>query len=251
MATTIFGILITIVVMLFLIQSIGVMVYHQSIKHSPTLPVACAGSEKPGTPKEYKITNLQWNRFKKTDGSVLNTDDYHTFITMGESMLLGGIRSQDILFVKEYDPQEMPELPAILVLQREQAALERAAQFNDKAEKKIRRSWRVCSLNHSNDEILGMVQEIIDSQQFQDIRNLDETKFPSTNWLLSDFSNRLERYRQEHQDCELRDNDNHNALISTTFDTMQRRVHFSMHSCRTIVGEVKYAFGINHELKTA
>lgn len=251
MATIILGILITIVTILFLIQLIGVIVYNQSIKHSPTLPVACAGSEKPDTPKEYKITNLQRNRFKKTDGSVLNMDDYRIFITIGESMLLGGIRNQDILFVKEYNPQERLEFPTILVLQREQAALERAAQFNDKAEKKIRRSWRVCSLDYSNEEIQGMVQEIIDSQQFQNIRSLDETKFPSNNWLLSDFSNRLERYRREHQDCELRDNENHKALISTTFDTMQRRVHFSMHSCRTIVGEVKYAFGINHELKTA
>lgn len=251
MATTIFGILIAIVVMLFFVQSASVIVYYQSIKRSPTLPVACAGSEKPGTPKEYKITNLQWNRFKKTDGSVLNKDDYHHFITIGESMLLGGIRSQDILFVKEYNPQEMPELPAILVLQREQAALERAAQFDDKAEKKIRRSWRVCTLDHSDSEILEMVKEIINCQQFQNIRSLDETKFPNNNWLLADFSSRLERYRQEHQGCNLRGNNDYNALISTTFDTMQKRVHFSIHPCRTIVGEVKYAYGINNEIKTA
>ena len=251
MASTVFGILLTIVVMLFLIQLASVINYQREIRHSPVFKVACAGSEKPGTPSEYKVTNMQWNKFITEDGSVLNTNDYRPFITMGESMLLGGIRSQDILFVKETGTQEIPALPAILVLQREQAALKRAAQFNDKAEMKIRRSWSVCTLNLPNKTILEMVQEIIDCQQFQRIRSLDETKFPNREWLMADFSTRLERYRNEHHGCEEDGNVDHRALISTTYDTMQGRVHFSIHSCHTIIGVVKYAFGINHDVEAA
>lgn len=251
MATTYFGILITIVIMLFLIQIASLVLYQRGVKRSPVFQVACAGSEKPGTPKEYKVTNLQWGNFKKADGSVLDTREYRPFITMGESMLLGGIRNQDILFVKETGAHKIPALPAILVLQREQMALERAAQFNDKAEMKIRRSWKVCSLDLENETILEMVQEIIKCSQFQRIRSLDETKFPDAKWLLADFVTRLDRYRKEHLGCEQNDNANHNALISTTFDTMQGRVHFSIHSCQTIIGEVKYAFGINHDVEAA
>ena len=166
-------------------------------------------------------------------------------------MLLGGIRSEDIIFVKEISSNEIPTLPAILVLKREQAAIEKAARFNDQAETKIRRSWKVCSLDSSNDTIVTMVREIINCRKFQEIRRLDETKFPDTDWLLADFTNRLERYRKEHEGCEQGNNINHCALISTTLDTMQRRVHFSIHSCRTIIGEVKYAFGINHNLEVA
>lgn len=251
MAAIIFGILVTIVVMLFLIQLASVALYQWDIKRSPVFEVACAGSEKPDTPKEFKVTNLQWNNFKKTDGTVLDRREYRQFITIGESMLLGGIRNHDILFVKESATNEIPTLPAIMVLRREQAAMERAAQFNDNAEMKIRRSWRVCTLNNSNEIILRMVEEIIRNEQFQRIRSLDTTKFPDNEWLLADFSSRLVRYREEHQDCEKENNVNHKALISTTYDTMQRRVHFSIHSCQTIIGEVKYAYGINHNVEAA
>lgn len=251
MATTVLVILVIILVLLFLVQIANVFYYQRVKKNSPVFQVACAGSEKPNTPKEYKVTNLQWNNFKNENGNILNASDYLQFITIGESMLLGGIRSEDIIFVKKTENHEMPNLPAILVLKREQAAMEKAARFNDQAETKIRRSWKVCTLNSSNDTILGMVREIINSQKFQAIRRLDETKFPDTDWLLADFASRLERYRREHEGCEQENDLNHRALISTTLDTMQRRVHFSIHSSQTIIGEVKYAFGINHNLEAA
>ena len=251
MTTFLLGFLVTALILLFLIQIASVVYYQRGIRNSPVFQVACAGSEKPDTPKEYKVTNLQWNNFKNEEGSVINAKEYLQFVTIGESMLLGGILSEDIIFVKEISSNEIPTLPAILVLKREQAAIEKAARFNDQAETKIRRSWKVCSLDSSNDTIVTMVREIINCRKFQEIRRLDETKFPDTDWLLADFTNRLERYRKEHEGCEQGNNINHCALISTTLDTMQRRVHFSIHSCRTIIGEVKYAFGINHNLEVA
>lgn len=251
MATTVLGILVIILILLFLVQIANVVYYHRVTRNSPVFLVACAGSEKPDTPKEYKVTNLQWNNFKNEEGDVINAKDYLHFITMGESMLLGGIRSEDILFVKKIEDQEIATFPAILVLRREPAAMEKAARFNDQAETKIRRSWEVCSLDSPNETILELVKEIINSPKFQAIRRLDETKFPDTDCLLDDFAVRLERYRREHEDCEQINNINHRALISTTLDTMQGRVHFSIHSCRTIIGEVKYAFGINHNLEAA
>lgn len=249
MVTTVFEILVTIVIVLFAILLANVVYYQRIISRSPVFRVACAGSEKPCTPKEYKVTNLQWNNFQKADGSFLDAREYRLFITVGESMLLGGIRNQDIIFVKE--SKELPTLPAILVLQREPMALAKAAQFNDKAEMKVRRSWKKCTLNLQNEDILDMVQEIINCKKFQEIRNRNEEKFPNAEWLIADFVVRLERYRKEHIGCEEDANVNHNAIISTTYDTQHGRVHFSIHSCNTIIGEVKYAFGINHDLEAA
>jgi len=154
MATTVLGILVIILILLFLVQIANVVYYHRVTRNSPVFLVACAGSEKPDTPKEYKVTNLQWNNFKNEEGDVINAKDYLHFITMGESMLLGGIRSEDILFVKKIEDQEIATFPAILVLRREPAAMEKAARFNDQAETKIRRSWEVCSLDSPNETIL-------------------------------------------------------------------------------------------------
>jgi len=204
------------------------------------LAVACAGSEKPCTPKELKVTNIHWNGFRKEDGNVLSAKDYDRYIVMGESMLLGGIQNQDFVFVKKVPEPNHLILPAIMVLRRD-----------DKAELKIRRSWRMCSLSCSDKEINAMVNAIIMSDDFQALRRMDESKFLSNEWMLNDFSNRLMRYRNEHSGCEQANHPDNMALISTTYDTMQGRVHFSIHSSHSIVGKVEYAFGINQNLEVA
>ena len=251
MATSVFGILLTIVVILFLMQLLGVVLYQYSSSHAPVLEVACAGSEKPCTPKELKVTNIHWDGFRKADGNILSVEDYDRYIVMGESMLLGGIQNQDFVFVKKVPEPNHLILPAIMVLRREPAALQRAAMFDDKAELKIRRSWRMCSLSCSDKEINAMVNAIIMSDDFQALRRMDESKFLSNEWMLNDFSNRLMRYRNEHSGCEQANHPDNMALISTTYDTMQGRVHFSIHSSHSIVGKVEYAFGINQNLEVA
>lgn len=254
MAITIFWILIAIALTLFLIQLVNLAVYQYGINRSPELLVACAGSEKPSTPKSLKVTNLRWDKFQKEDGSVLNVKDYKPYITIGQSMLLGGIQNQDIVFVKEIKDrkdQKKPHFPVIMALKREPEALKKAARFNDKAEVKIRRVWEFCDLSDTDETILNMVRETIESQSFESLRRIDEAKFPDEEWMLADFKRRLTRYREEHQGCEQKNHKDHTALISTTLDTMQGRVHFSIHSKSTMIGEVKYAFGINRDVEVA
>lgn len=245
MVIIVFWILFGITSILFLIQIMGLVVYRRGVNRSPEFMVACAGSEKPSTPKLLKILNLNWNNFIKEDGSVLDADNYKPFITMGQSMLLGGIQNQDVIFVKETKEIDKLRFPVIVVLKREPAAMVRAARFNDMAERKIRRAWGFCSLDSEDKTILEQVRKIIEGEEFQNLRCMDTSKFPDKDWLIADFSNHLFRYREEHSGCEQAGNEDYMALISTTLDTMQGRVHFSIHSDRTVIGEVKYAFGVN------
>lgn len=231
---------------LFAVQIMGLILYQIQKNNAPIMSVACAGSEKFDTPRELRITNLDASDFKGEDGSVIDSRDYERYITVGNSMLLGGIRDKDVIFVKKGIDLTECTFPIILVLRREPAAMEKASsQYDDKAELKIRRTWKTCTLSQSDEDIVNMVGEIIESNKFQEIRQLDTSKFLTPDWMKDDVRCRISRYRAEHIGCEDAENENNAALLSTTYDTEQGRVHFSIHPKRTIVGEVKYAFGTN------
>lgn len=232
---------------LLIMQIVGIILYKKQKSNSHILAVACAGSEKCNTPKAFRITNLSRQVFKDKNGDNISVQDYMRCITVGNSMLLGGIKDRDIIFVKKGINVAECEFPVILVLQREPAAMEKALSlYNDKAELKIRRTWKICSLNLSDEEILSQVKDIIESPKFIKIRQIDETKFAETQWMIDDIKVRITRYREEHQGCENIGNESNVALLSTTYDTVQERVHFSIHSIKNVVGEVKYAFGSNN-----
>lgn len=231
---------------LLAVQITGLILYQIQKNNAPIMAVACAGSEKLDTPRELRITNLDTSDFKKEDGTVIDLQDYERYITVGNSMLLGGIRDKDVIFVKKGIDITECTLPTILVLRREPAAMEKASsQYDDKAELKIRRTWKTCSLSQSDEEIVNMVGEIIELDKFQEIRQIDPYRFLAPDWMKDDIRCRITRYRMEHIGCEDTENENNMALLSTTYDTEQGRVHFSIHPVRTIVGEVKYAFGTN------
>lgn len=242
----VFKILLIVFCVLLVMQLVRLGIYQRQKINSPVLAVACAGSEKYCTPKEFRITNLNTRNFKDKNGEYINSQDYERCIIVGNSMLLGGIRDKDIVFIKRDINIAECSFPVILVLRREPAAMEKASlQYDDKAELKVRRTWEICSLNQSDEEIAKMVEEIIKSKRFQEIREIDESKFATSEWMVEDIKCRITRYRTEHIGCEEVGNKNNVALLSTTYDTGQKRVHFSIHPVRTIVGEVKYAFGTN------
>ncbi len=240
MITTIFWILVSVAIILILIQLIALMRYQYESKHSPLFKVASAGSVKPYTPKEFKITNIHWNDFIGEDGEPIDATQYKQFITIGDSMLLGGIKDKDILFVKDVKDINSISFPAFMVLKREPSALKKAMTYNDRAELKIRRTWKLCSLSETDDDILKKVDDIINTSSFQTLLLHNKDCFPSPEDLQYDFIRRLSRYRKERPDCV--NKDNNKAFISTTLTS--GKVHFSIHSTNMLVGEVKYAFGM-------
>lgn len=251
MAITILWILVAIALLLFSIQVGGLVSYCKSIKSAPVMQVACAGSEKPHTPKELKVTNIHWDDFLDDNGCPLKEEGFYTYIINGQSMLLGGIQDKDIIFVDRQTDINGLSFPVIMALRREPAAMNKAARYGDKAEIKIRRTWDKCELTDDDNAISERVRKIINSTKFGYLRNIDETKFPSEEWLLGDFQQRLRRYRDEHPDYNQQDHKDHIVLISTTLDTNRDMVHFSIHSSGCAIGEVKYAFGINNNIEAA
>lgn len=247
---TTFGILVATALLLFTIQVIGLINYRNSIKYAQIMKVACAGSEKPHTPKELKVTNIHWNDFLDDKGRPLKKEKFHTYIINGQSMLLGGIQDNDIIFVDNQTDINKLSFPIIMALHREQIAMNKAAQYGDKAEIKIRRTWDKCELTDKQ-AILKLVSNIIDSDKFKRLRNIDVTKFPTKEWLLVDLQRRLDRYCEEHPNHTLQNHKDHTILISTTLDTNRNIVHFSIHSSGCVIGEVKYAFGINNNIEAA
>ena len=111
----------------------------------------------------------------------------------------------------------------------------------------MRRTWRICTLDKSDEEIENILLEIINSQEFNNLKRIDESKFPEAECLVGDFKEkRLKRYREEHEGCNRTDSKDNNAIISTTLDTRTGKVHFSIHPFYSIIGKVEYAFSISN-----
>lgn len=244
METTVFWGFAIITILLFLFLLVEFYFYtNETVKFN----VACAGSEKPFTPQSLNVTNLKWDNFIDKNGKKLNKKDFINFIIKGDSMLLGGIKNNDLVFVRKIKDKNALQFPSIMALERDKNALHKAAKFNDKATIKIRRTWRICTLDKSDDEIIVILREIINSQEFISLKQIDESKFPSTECLVNDFKEkRLKRYREEHKDCDCTANKDNNAIISTTLDTKKDKVHFSIHPYYSIIGKVEYAFSISN-----
>lgn len=216
-----------------------------SRKKAPLLNVACAGSVRPNAPDKKQVVNLQWDKLAPEDVPSNVKKNVEYFITAGRSMLLGGIENNDLVIVDLIKKSMELTLPAIVVLKRDENAIAKALMVGDHAEYKIRRSWTKCNLGQSDEEILEMVQNIIQSDKFKELRSKDEEKFPAESDLINDFKERLYCYRMEHTSCNNKNNDNYFALLSTTLDTTQEKVHFSIHSYKMLVGKVRSAYKIS------
>lgn len=229
---------------LFIILITEVIVDNSNIKKGTILQVACAGSENPCTPNKVCITDFKWEELPLNKNQIDKSKRYKKFIISGQSMLLGGIQNNDIIFVESVKKIDNLDFPAIIVLKREPLSLEKASQVDDKAEYKVRRTWGCCTLDQDDDNIVSFVKEIIQGNRFQQLKAKDIDKFPKDSLLVDDFKERLNTYRKEHKDCTNSANVNYMALISTTLDTQKNKVHFSIHSKNMLVGIVKQAYGI-------
>lgn len=130
METTVFWVFAIITILLFLFLLVEFYLYtNETVKFN----VACAGSEKPFTPQALNVTNLRWDNFKDKNGNKLNKKDFIKFIIKGDSMLLGGIKNNDLVFVRKIKDKTALQFPSIMALKRDKNALQKAAQFNDKA----------------------------------------------------------------------------------------------------------------------
>lgn len=232
-------------VLLFVIQMFRFCKYLRC-SESTTIPIACAGSPIPFTPRELNVQNYRALSFQDNASnfwSYVDLAQYQSFWVKGQSMLLCGINNDDILFVRPLNSVEEVFFlkPRVLVLKRDTQASVEARSKNDFAEYKIRRTWDLVHVG--KDDIEDHVRQIINNSCFQNLKKQYPEKFLSEEELLEDFRNeRLTKYMKQYPNCKNEDDENYCAIISTTLRTSKDdKVFFSIHPAKIIIGEVVYS----------
>lgn len=208
-------------------------------------PTACAGTPKGDEPREQKSYAIDYTNFQTKDGREINPDDYYIFIAKGNSMKFCHIYDGDLIFVaKGFRVVHLKVFPYILVLRRRDPK-------PGKSEYKIRRAWRVAKYN-PQDQFDSEIRTIIASEEFQQVKKLrnenNKDAYRGDTAILEDFKkNRLSNYLTDYINCANPDPWDETVVISTTFDTEEEFIHFSIHPIATIVGIVEDSFTVDDE----
>lgn len=207
-------------------------------------PTACAGIPDSDKPAEAQSVSMEFNKFLGKDGQILDPNKYLQFVVEGNSMQFCGIHDKDLIFVpKEFRIVQLKEFPYILVLKNSDAK-------EGHSKYKVRRAWGLSQFG--DDRFETDVRRIMDSEQFQEIKKLKgidgNRAYRGDEQVIEDFiKNRLPKYEQKYINCDNPDNWNRTVVISTTFDTEDRLIHFSIHPISTIVGIVSDSFTVSKD----
>ena len=242
----IIGICATLAIAIFITQMI-LFIFHLKRTKISTLLTACAGSPQPETPTNIKIQDLPAHNFLTETDEQINTDEYLKFWIKGWSMLLCGIRNNDILFAKRISEAELEYLsfdnPKVLVLKREGKSLEEALTKGDYAKYKVRRTWAILPFDEA--KIMAKVDEIMQSKIFQNLKETHPENFLPDEEIKNDcHTKRIAKYKREYSNCEKTSCKDNLVIIATTLRKIngENKVFFSIHPARIIVGEAIYAF---------
>lgn len=192
-------------------------------------------------PAKAQSVSIEFNKFRGKDGQVLNPADFLQFVVEGNSMQFCGIHDKDLIFVaKEFRIVQLKTFPYILVLKNCDAK-EGQSMY------KVRRAWGLAQFG--DDRFETSVRKIMNSEEFREIKSLKGSDgnhaYRGDEQVIDDFlSNRLPKYEKKYIECDNPDNWNRTVVISTTFDTEDKFIHFSIHPISTIVGIVSDSFTV-------
>lgn len=199
-----------------------------------------------GNPKDYepvKSISVKNNTFVDKDGTEIKADEYYHFVVEGNSMQFCGIHDKDLIFVKKgfrITDLDLNRFPYILVLRN-------TVNTDENPNYKIRRAW--CISQFGDDRFENDVRTIMNSKGFQEIKELKgidgNDAYRGDEQIIDDFlKNRLPKYENKYIKCDNPDTWNRTVVISTTFDTDNKYIHFSIHPIANIVGVVTDAFTV-------
>ncbi|MDE6226365.1 MAG: hypothetical protein K2M63_02475 [Muribaculaceae bacterium] len=214
----------------------------QMTKQLRQIDLASAGSDEDGChlrKRSVEVSSVDTTLYTDGAGNVLNPDDYNLFIVDGNSMRLCGIYDKNLIFVtKTLNITEVNNFPIILVLNKKNVRDDRPAF-------KIRRTW--AHISFSDDRaIMEVLSSILCSEPFQEIRNLAE--YPGDDVIIEDFQKtRLVHYKAQYIDCENPNRADRDIIISSTLETSNNRIHFSIHPISRISGEVIASFDMSND----
>lgn len=203
-------------------------------------PTASAGD--PHEPETAKSVSVDYNRFLNKDKEPLNPNDYEQFVVEGNSMQFCGIHNKDLLFVaKNFRLEDLKVFPDILVLKHLDAK-------PGESKYKVRRAWGV-AYYEKDDRFEKEVRKIMASKDFQKLKEClcedGSLAYKGDNAVVDDFlSKRLPEYERKYINCKNPDLLNKTVVISTTFNTTKKDIHFSIHPIANIVGIVKECYTV-------
>lgn len=200
-----------------------------------------------GNPKNNNLiqsVSVKNNTFVDKEGNPLNPEDYYQYVVEGNSMQFCGIHDKDLIFVKKrfrITDLDLNEFPYILVLRNTNVGSDENTKY------KIRRAWGISQFG--DDRFENDVRTIMSSPEFQEIKKLKgvdgNEAYRGDEQVIEDFlTKRLPKYEDKYIKCENPDVWNRTVVISTTFDTDNKYIHFSIHPIANIIGIVKDAFTV-------
>lgn len=204
------------------------------------ISTAYAGTFDPSISAKVETISLEYNGFNDENGKLVNIENFYKYIVKGDSMQFCNIFTGDLILVpKGFSITDLYNLPSVIVI-KDNKALPSQCQY------KIRRAWMVCSDKTDKEKLRDILVDIMNSNQFRDLqKELEKERIHQNEQeLLCDFfdekDGRLERYLRTNSD-----NTECQIVISTTYDTEKRKIHFSIHKVENVIGIVKYVYDIN------
>lgn len=192
-----------------------------------------AGDRK-GVPGCVKCHSLAGKRFVDKDGSVMDAADYDHYTVVGDSMRYCGIRDGNVVFAtKGANLADLKGMPVPVVLKW-------ADPRPGEPACKLRRAWATWI---PTGDYSDMLQAIFSNPKFQQIREIKG--YDTDDALARDFAEvRLPAYLRRHAVGPEGGSVADVALISTTFNVGEGKVHFSIHPLSSLVGVVKASFDL-------
>lgn len=198
--------------------------------------VACAGSNNHSSCSKVESIDIEACNFCDKKGNLLNVSKYDCFVVHGNSMKYAGINDQDFIFVqKDFSLSSIDNeaLPLILVIKYREIE-------EGKAKYKVRRTWYRGTIDDNFDQVLSRVMS---SDDFSKLKK--ERGYITDDWMLKDFmEKRLEGYKNVYYQDGQCPEAYKDIIISTTYDTENDEIHFSIHPSSAIVGIVSESYTV-------
>lgn len=196
--------------------------------------VACAGSKESDACTKVKAIDIQLCNFCDSDGKPLNLSLYNCYVVHGDSMKYAGINDSDFILVPiDFNIDSLDVFPEILVIRYRETN-------GDKPLYKVRRAWYRGSID---DDLEQVANDIMSMPKFKRLTQQEGYKGPE--WMIRDLNGkRLDDYKSAYFKDGVCPDQYKDIVISTTFDTVKKEIHFSIHPVSLIVGNVEESYTV-------
>lgn len=192
--------------------------------------VACAGSKDESACEQIEAIDINSCEFLDKKGNPMELSLYDFFIVYGDSMQYANIFGGDLLFVKKnFVPKDLKDetMPQILVLRYKEHS-------EGKPRFKVRRAWYVGIIK---DNLKEVAIKIMKENSFSILTQ--QVGYMGNDWMLKDLEERITTFGKDYPEY------GGTVVLSTTFDTKEKKIHFSIHPINSVVGIVSESYTIN------